>query len=250
MKLADLKTKVLVMRGMRERIAERRPTLVSESRDSAHAAVTLHGHVKKLEQLFKHADADLEGKAIPDLETLAIVKRYVKRATEITTLEGLQRDNEAAEKRGRMAELDDELVIFDKEIAKSADQLERIELAIQGGMAVLDEDGHVELVEQTDHPLDEKPGASVTPIDAGRRPARPPGVRPGPSIKQQRMAEDAAAKAAAAPAPAPAPADGVVVLDEAQAPDTEEPAVAPDAEVPVVSEKKPAKSRSRRSAKK
>jgi hypothetical protein len=173
-----------------EKVSVRRDTAVSigkkvedmlegaqrKAYEAGGAKKAMLSHVKNLLGIVAAVDEEVE-KSIPDLEHAKVIKSWLMRcvaATEnyvghLSNLE-LQALGEAT---GYTASRDFIFKIV-KEIDESS---ERLASAIKSGSVQVEEDGSLQQV--------------------GEGP-RPPGVRPGLSIAQQRKAEEAAAQAAAA----------------------------------------------------
>lgn len=135
---------------------------------------------KAIEELGKHVDKDLdEGQY--DLETAALIKKYITRSAALVQNLAMQASNRQLMARGKVEVLGTTITIvkglYDSEIKK----VESFKQAVASGLVRLEEDGTQQAV------------VSVPGVN---------GVRPGMSIKEQRLAEEAAEAKAAAEAEA------------------------------------------------
>lgn len=172
MNLADkigLKKDVLLSVGVKvEELLEGAEQQCHEARGGKKA---LRAHIKNLMGIIVATDEDV-GKSIPDLETLSIVKAWLSKMVISTENASKHLENVEIQMAGEVAGHRGTHDMIQKMMGDADRKLGEVEAAVKAGTATVNRDGTVEAA----------PGE--------RRPA---GVRPGMSIKDQRLAEEAQA---------------------------------------------------------
>lgn len=172
MNLADkieLKKDVLLSVGVKvEELLEGAESQCHEARGGKKA---LRAHVKNLMGIILAADEDL-GKSIPDLETLNLIKSWLSKTILSTENAAKHLENIEIQMAGEVAGHRGTHDVLQKLVGDAERKLEEVTEAVKAGRAIVDQDGT----------------AQAAP---GER--RPAGVRPGGSIKEQRLAEEAQA---------------------------------------------------------
>lgn len=135
---------------------------------------------KGIEDLAKHVDKDMdEGQY--DLATATLVKKYLTRAATVAQAVGAQASQQALMAKGRVQAAEAGITLVRKIHDEEAAKVQAFRQAVASGQVRIEEDGTTEAA----------PGVNI------------PGVRPGMSIKEQRLAEEKAAQRPAPPAEAP-----------------------------------------------
>jgi len=122
-----------------------------------------------IEDLAKHVDKDIdEGQY--DLEMGARIKKYLTRAATVANSVAAQAGQQSLLARGKVQAMEASLVLVRKLHDEEQKRVEAFEKAVASGQIRIESDGTQQ---------------AVIPVNI-------PGVRPGMSIKEQRLAEDAA----------------------------------------------------------
>lgn len=204
MGLEKAELKIAVVKGLGRR--------VDEMSDNAKRQVTLQEGAEQAFAVGRENVAKLMGDIDTEFENEEFVTNLVKEPLRVqqyakdclkkavaslhAAYEGARINRIRAE--GRVSAMEDLLDFMENSVKAEVAKLERFQEMLRSGDITFEGEGI--------------PGevAPVIPIEEGRegrtstrppRAARPPGVPPGPSIKQQRQAEEAAEKAAAEKAP-------------------------------------------------
>jgi hypothetical protein len=126
-----------------------------------------------VEGLLSHVDKDIdEGKL--DLQVAAEIKKYLVRASQVSAVLAKQAENNRLVHSGRVLAMEMSVKIVKKFQEDEATKVANFKKALSEGT----------IVEET---------SGFTPTAGGPRPV--PGIRPGMSIKERRLAEEAAAAA-------------------------------------------------------
>ncbi len=135
---------------------------------------------KGIEDLAKHVDKDID-QGLFDLETGVKIKKYITRAAAVASSVAAQASNNTLVARGKVQAMEVAVTVAKKLYDEERSKVEAYKRAIEAGQIRVEPDGSQQAVVS---------GVTV------------PGVRPGMSIKEQRLAEEAAAAASGAPSPA------------------------------------------------
>lgn len=184
MNLADkleFKKDVLLSVGVKvEEALERAEQQIYEARGGK---IALREQGKNLLAIMAATDQEVE-KSIPDLETLKIVKTWMSRMVIATENAANHLENIEIQARGEKAAHERTHDVLKKMVEEADYRITEIKKAVESGAAT------------------ETPDGMVRAVSSDRR-ARPAGVHPGQTIKEQRLAEEAAMQAAATPVEEP-----------------------------------------------
>jgi hypothetical protein len=134
--------------------------------------VALRQAITALEGLLAVVDKEMDADKF-DLEQAKEIKRYVQRAVQVVTNMTLNTDNNRIAYGGRIAALTSAVEIAKKYQAEESKKVASLQEAVAQNRVIKDGDSH-----------------EMTDSDSGR----PVAVRPGLSLKEQRLAEEAAEK--------------------------------------------------------
>ena len=148
--------------------------------------VALRRALEDINGLLAVVDKEMDAEKF-DLEQAKEIKRYIQRAAQVITNLTLNTDNNRIAYGGRMQALGLAVEVAKKYQDEESKKVASLQAAMEQNRVVKDGDSH-----------------EMTDSDGGR----PVGVRPGLSLKEQRLAEEAAELALEA-AKNPAPADTV-----------------------------------------
>ena len=173
-----IELKQVILRELGTKFDDEKAALEGNVQQVVGARTALIKSVKNIQALSKVADREADEGAIPDLKTLELVKLYITRAMDTLALTARNLDKEEMRARGRLEQADNQIKFLEKLFLREEKRLVEFQTALARG-EILDDGG--------DYVVAESPAApdNITPL-------RPDGVRPGPSIAQQRRAEEAA----------------------------------------------------------
>ena len=149
--------------------------------EGANAALVQAG--KAIEELAKHVDKDIDEGGY-DLETAKVIKKYITRSAAIAQNLATQAGAQRLMAQGKVQALENAVKIVKKYHEDEVRKVEGFKQALLEGRVRIEADGTQQA---------EDPGVNVL------------GVRPGLTIKEQRLAEEASAKKVEAPPPVVSP---------------------------------------------
>lgn len=168
----EFKKDVLLSVGVK--IEEALERAEQQAHEANGGKMALRSQAKNLITILASTELEVE-KSIPDLETLKIVKSWMSKMVIATENAANHLENVELQTRGEIAAHKKTHDALKKMVGDTDDRLGEIRKAIAAGVAVEMEDGSLQVV----------PGGN------GRRPV---GMHPGSTIKEQRLAEESAAK--------------------------------------------------------
>lgn len=124
---------------------------------------------KGIEELAKHVDKDMD-EGLYDLTTASVIKKYLTRAATVAQAVGAQASQQTLMAKGRVQAAEAGITLVRKIHDEEAAKVKAFQQAVASGQVRIEEDGSTVAA----------PGVHV------------PGVRPGMSIKEQRLAEERA----------------------------------------------------------
>lgn len=134
------------------------------------ASAALKQIVVSIENILKSVDKDLEGSDF-DLQQVSAIKKYVDKVRQVAVTQSNNAESNRAAQTGKVQGFQQAVQVAKKFKDEEMSKIQLLQSAISQGTIVKTEQG---LVQAAEGP-------------------RPPGVRPGMSIKERRLAEAAAA---------------------------------------------------------
>jgi len=197
MNIEKAEVKVAVAHEIGCRLDDTREAARSEVAQWEGANASLVQAGRAIEELARHVDKDVD-EGLYDLEVAKHVKKYLTRAAAVAQNLGTQAGAQRLMAQGKVQALESAVKVVQKFHEEETRKVAGFKRALETGLVRLEPDGT---------PQATSPGTTL------------PGVRPGMSIKEQRLAEEAAeAKAAeikaepAAPEPVPEPVPVAAVV--------------------------------------